>query len=168
MSLLSPATHQGRLAAGVWFTGAVAGIAGGFAEIAWIVLYGRAFGVDAGSVAQGVTHSIFPELPAASLAVALGIAIHLSLAILLGVAIVALLDRFWPRLRGQAFEPIAVVGLLVAVWAVNFFLVLPAINPAFVDLVPYGASLTSKVLFGVAAAFVLRLRHKSGPAVERA
>jgi hypothetical protein len=84
------------------------------------------------------------------------------------VAVAALLARFAPRLCGTAFEPVAVVGLLVAVWATNFFLVLPALNPGFVDLVPYGASLTSKVLFGVAAAFVLHFRHGSGPADERA
>ena len=36
----------------------------------------------------------------------------------------------------------------------NFFIVLPVINPAFVTLVLYGASLVSKILFGFAAAFV--------------
>jgi hypothetical protein len=42
------------------------------------------------------------------------------------------------------------------VWAVNFFVVLPVINPQFVDLVPYAISLVSKVLFGVAAAGTLQ------------
>jgi len=48
----------------------------------------------------------------------------------------------------------AVVGVLVLVWTMNFLVILPVVNPAFVTIVPYGASLTSKVLFGVAAALV--------------
>jgi hypothetical protein len=168
MMLSSLAVHRGRLANGVWITGTLAGVAGGGAEVLWIVLYGRVFGADAAVVAQAVTQAFFPGLPAATLAVALGIAIHMGLAIVLGMAIAVLLGRFAPRLRGTAFEPIAVVGLLFAIWAMNFFLVLPAIDPAFVDLVPYAASLTSKVLFGMAAAVVLQIRHKSSPARERA
>ena len=59
-----------------------------------------------------------------------------------------------PRLAGTVLEPVAVVTALVAVWAVNFFVVLPVVNPDFVTVVPYAASLISKTLFGVAAAFV--------------
>jgi hypothetical protein len=168
MTRKSHAIQSNRLTRSVWSLGALAGIAGGGAEVAWIAIYGRVFGADAGAVADGVTRSIFPGLSAGALAVPLGVAIHMSLAIVLGVAVAALLARFAPRLCGTAVEPVAVVGLLVAVWATNFFLVLPALNPGFVDLVPYGASLTSKVLFGVAAAFVLHFRHGSGPADERA
>jgi hypothetical protein len=46
--------------------------------------------------------------------------------------------------------------LLVIVWAVNFFLVLPALNPAFVTLLPYGVTLFSKVLFGIAMGWVVQ------------
>ena len=45
---------------------------------------------------------------------------------------------------------------LAGVWAINFFVVLPIVSPAFVHVVPYAVSLTSKLLFGVAAAAVLR------------
>ncbi len=45
---------------------------------------------------------------------------------------------------------------LVGVWAVNFFVVLPIVSPDFVHIVPYAVSLTSKLLFGVAAAEVVR------------
>ena len=67
----------------------------------------------------------------------------------------------------MALEPLAVVGLLIGIWATNFFLVLPAINPAFVALVPYTTSLISKVLFGAAAALVLRLLDEPHPAAAR-
>jgi len=166
---LTPATNFRRpVAPVVWSTGALAGFAGGSAEGAWIILYERFSGGEAAAVARGVTDSLFPGFAAAPLAIPLGVAIHMGLAILLGVAISVLLRSLLPRVSGRMVEPIAVVGLLVAVWATNFFVVLPAINPAFVGLVPYGASLISKVLFGVAAAIVLQLRRQPCPAAERA
>jgi ABC-type transport system involved in cytochrome c biogenesis permease subunit len=45
-----------------------------------------------------------------------------------------------------------ILAALVGVWAVNFFVLLPGISPAFIHLVPYPVSLVSKVLFGLAAA----------------
>ena len=48
------------------------------------------------------------------------------------------------------------LAALAGVWAVNFFVVLPIVSPAFVHIVPYAVSLTSKLLFGVAAAEVVR------------
>jgi hypothetical protein len=168
MSLTLRAAYSNYLAKHSWSTGVLAGIAGGIAEVAWILLYGRVFGVDAAVVADGVTWSLFPGYSGSPLAVPLGIAIHMGLAIVLGMAIAIMLARFWPRLSGTAFEAIVVVGLLVAIWAMNFFLVLPILNPSFVELVPNGASLTSKVLFGVAAAFVLQFRRESRPANQRA
>ena len=45
---------------------------------------------------------------------------------------------------------------LAAVWAINFFVILPVLSPAFVHLVPYSVSLMSKLLFGFAAAETLR------------
>jgi hypothetical protein len=45
---------------------------------------------------------------------------------------------------------------LAMVWAFNFFILLPLIDPAFVALMPYPASLLSKLLFGLAGAVMLR------------
>jgi hypothetical protein len=143
------------LATGVWSAGALAGLAGGSAEVAWIYLYGRVTDGQAGAVARGVTGSFFPDLAAASLGVPLGIAIHMGLAVLVGLAVTVMLRSLFPRMTGTALEPIAVVGALAAIWAMNFFVVLPVINPAFVGLVPYWVSLFSKVLFGIAAAQTL-------------
>ena len=54
------------------------------------------------------------------------------------------------------------------IWAVNFFVLLPAINPLFVELMPHGVTLLSKLLFAVAMAATLEhasvlagLRHVS-------
>jgi hypothetical protein len=42
---------------------------------------------------------------------------------------------------------------------VNFLLVLPYLNPHFVDLLPYSVTLASKLLFGLAAATVFRIER---------
>ncbi|MFQ5565862.1 MAG: hypothetical protein ACE5EU_05820 [Paracoccaceae bacterium] len=140
--------------------GIAAGFAGGAAEVAWIALYAQLSGTDAAAVANGVTVSLIPALAAAPAAVPLGIALHMALALLLGAAIAVLLRTGAPRLAGTLWEALAVIGLLVAVWAVNFLVVLPVINPGFVELVPLGVGLASKVLFGAAAASVLSYRSR--------
>ena len=47
------------------------------------------------------------------------------------------------------------MGSLAVVWLVNFTVVLPALNPAFVTLLPLWATLISKLLFGAAMTVVL-------------
>ncbi|VAW10044.1 hypothetical protein MNBD_ALPHA09-1502 [hydrothermal vent metagenome] len=140
-----------------WSTGVLAGLAGGAAEVLWIVIYQQLAGGEAANVARGVTAVVFPGLAMPTVAVPLGVAIHMGLAILLGIAVAVFVRAGLPRGAPAALEPLAVVGLLVLVWAMNFLVILPAINPAFVETVPYSVSLTSKVLFGVAAALALKL-----------
>jgi hypothetical protein len=132
--------------------GALAGAAGGLAEVLWIGLYAATTGADATEVARGVTSAVGFAMPAA--AAELGVAIHMALAIALGVA----LAFGWRALSvGLSYAPGIVgqhtilTGALAAVWAVNFFIVLPWISPGFVELVPYHISLASKLLFGLAA-----------------
>ena len=134
--------------------GFLAGLAGGLAEVAWIALYQTVTGHDAAIVARGVTESVLPAFAMSPAALPLGVAIHMALSVVLGLAIAIMVPRALPRLAGTVLEPVAVVTALVAVWAVNFFVVLPVVNPDFVTVVPYAASLISKTLFGVAAAFV--------------
>ncbi len=141
----------------MWSAGATAGLAGGAVEISWIAIYQNLSGGNAATVAAGVTQSLFPELATTAAAVPLGIAIHLGLAILLGIALAVFVHSLLPRSAPAVLEPVAVIGLLIGIWVINFFLILPVINPAFVTLVPYAASLTSKLLFGVAAALALKL-----------
>ena len=137
--------------------GAVAGLAGGAAEIAWILLYSGLGTVDGNSVAQGVTATFSSSLAVSSLGVTLGILIHMMIAILLGIAIALVSGKFLPEARSVLLEPCFVVTGLVCVWTVNFNLILPVINPDFVHLLPLEASLASKVFFGMAAALVLNV-----------
>jgi hypothetical protein len=135
-------------------SGLLAGAAGGLAEIAWVSLYATATGGNAAILARGVTTAagVTALMPAAPVSV--GIAVHMALAVSLGVALVGV----WQLLARR--DPISLYGFmltaLAAIWAVNFFVVLPAISPSFVDLMPYSVSLTSKLLFGLAAAETLR------------
>jgi hypothetical protein len=132
--------------------GVVAGVTGGLAEIVWITLYAGATGADPSTLARAVTtaagvSALFPSAP-----VALGVTVHMLLAAGLGIA----LSFGWRALsshRSNIANPFPfILAALVGVWAVNFFVLLPGISPAFIHLVPYPVSLVSKVLFGLAAA----------------
>lgn len=140
---------------GRWKLGALAGIAGGLAEIAWILLYSKLGNIDGSLVAQGVTSTFSGSLAVSSAGVTLGIIIHMMIAILLGIAIATFSRILLPPTRFKLMEPCFVISILIGVWALNFHLVLPVINPEFVHLVALETSLASKVLFGMAAAFVL-------------
>ena len=142
--------------------GVIAGAAGGLAEVAWVSLYAAATGGDPAVLARGVTTAagVTALLPASPVAV--GVAVHMTLAVMLGVllsGVWAALRRGGPRLSNP--YPF-MLAALAGVWAINFFVVLPIVNPAFVRIVPYAVSLMSKLLFGAAAATVLR----RWPAVE--
>jgi hypothetical protein len=141
--------------------GVVAGIAGGLAEIAWVTLYAEASGADPGVLARGVTtaagvSALFPTAP-----IALGVTVHMLIAVTLGIA----LSFGWRALSPHRLEIAGpfpfMLAALIGVWAVNFFVVLPMISPAFVFLMPYSASLVSKVLFGLAAAEAFRRQDVS-------
>ncbi len=142
--------------------GALGGIAGGCAEIAWIALYGAATGTPTDPVARGVVTSIVPALTTSAWAPSLGIAIHLGLAIALGVVLALGLRLVSRQVGAGRFDFSLVMLALAGVWAVNFFVALPELNPAFISLLPLGVTLLSKLLFGVAAAAVFRadgMRH---------
>jgi hypothetical protein len=96
-----------------------------------------------------------------------GVGVHMALAASRGVAVAIALRSAAHDLRGIKLYGAVTAGL-VAVWAVNFFVVLPVINPQFVDLVPYTVSFVSKVLFGVAAACTLQVVQIMRPATLQA
>jgi len=142
-----------RTAVHVAAIGTLAGLAGGLAEIVWIWTYAALTNSDASMVARSVTdtmqfrQSISPVLS--------GVGIHMALAAFLGIAVAIAMRSAADDLQGIRLYA-AVTAALVVVWAVNFFVVLPIINPQFVAVVPYTVSFVSKVLFGVAAAGTLQ------------
>jgi hypothetical protein len=125
----------------------------------WVTLYAGATGADPATLARAVTtaagvSALFPAAP-----VALGVTVHMALAVMLGIA----LSFGWRALSSRRLEianpfPVMLTAH-VGVWAINFFMVLPIISPAFIHLVPYPVSLVSKALFGLAAAAALRRQY---------
>src|SRR5262245_48780771 len=132
-----------------------AGLCGGMAEVAWIAAYGSLTGRSGMEVARQVALSVFPGIDGAAAGIAAaGIAIHLALSVAVALAYAA---AVWPLARrmGAAASTAVAAAALAAIWAFNFFVVLPLLNPAFVSLLPLGATLASKLLFGVAMACAL-------------
>ena len=133
----------------------LAGFAGGLAEVVWVGLYCALTPLTGQDVMREVAlavggGAIDPSWqPAAGLAVHFGLAI--ALAAVFGAALASLLERGMPV---GAVVPLAAVTL-VAVWANNFFVVLPAIAPGFVELMPLAVTAASKVLFGLSMGAVL-------------
>ncbi len=132
--------------------GTLAGLAGGLGEIVWIYLYAALTGNDAATVARGVSSAV--GLGSTEAPILLGIGIHMALAVALGVALAFALRPAFTHFKGKGATYATVVIILAGVWAANFLVVLPRVNPAFVSLVPFQISLLSKLLFGLAAAFV--------------
>jgi hypothetical protein len=136
--------------------GLLAGVAGGLAEVIWVSLYSAATGGNAAVLAHGITtvagmSALLPSAP-----VATGISVHMALAVLLGLAVTGLWQSVAAFRRSAASLYAVSLATLAAVWAMNFFVVLPVVSPMFVNLVPYSVSLISKLLFGLAAAETLR------------
>lgn len=137
--------------------GAIAGVAGGLTEIAVVALYSAGIGSDPAIVARGVTAatglvSVMPASP-----IATGILIHMAIAVVLGIALAFVWKTVRPHFSAGASLLPFMLAALTAIWAVNFFLVFPTVSPAFVHRLPYSVSLASKLLFGAAAAALLRL-----------
>jgi phosphate/sulfate permease len=137
----------------------LAGLCGGLAEVLWVGGYGYAgFSPLSGSeVARQITASIVPAAADSPLAVAFGIVIHFLLSALLGLTFAWLIWRPFLRKRGVVGTLLGSVAVLTLVWGVNFFAVLPFLNPAFVVLMPYGVTLASKIMFGIVMGLVLQV-----------
>jgi hypothetical protein len=82
----------------------------------------------------------------------------MALAVGLGIAVALACHLFASDTIGGRRMYLIVPAALIAVWAINFMVVLPLLNPDFVSLVSYPVSFVSKLLFGLGAAEVLRRR----------
>ncbi len=127
----------------------VAGLAGGLAEVLWIGASAMALGVDGWRVVREVAVTVLPVAADSSTAPALGFIVHFVLSIALAAGFVHVLERVRPQTGPGAWLAAAVVSLAI-VWSVNFLVVLPWLNPAFVTLLPFGITFISKLLFAVA------------------
>lgn len=126
------------------------GLAGGFAEIVWVLAIAMVIPLNTAELARQVTASVLPVFSASSMSVSIGIAIHLALSVSLAAVYLLTVGIMLEKYSGPAGQVIAGMLTLVVVWAVNFMLVLPVVNPAFILLVGYPVAFISKVLFGIA------------------
>ena len=70
-----------------------------------------------------------PSIGSSTLAMPLGIGIHIALAVMLGTALTAVLRSAEPRLRGAMPQLGISVGILLVIWAANFMAILYLANP---------------------------------------
>ena len=133
----------------------LAGLCGGLAEMGWIAAYSSASSTSAADVARGITATVLSSASDATWAPWAGVGIHLALSLALGLAFVLSLWGLSSARPGKGQIWVSAVIALVAVWAFNFLLILPALNNSFATLMPYGATLLSKALFGAAMAWTL-------------
>jgi hypothetical protein len=137
----------------------VAGAAGGAAEMLWVAAYSSAAPLAGADVARQVAASVIPDAVHLAFAPIWGVAIHMLLSILLGLALAKFLFySVVPRYGTSMLVPAALVAL-ACIWAINFFIVLPVLNASFVTLMPLAATLTSKLLFGAAMGWTLQSAH---------
>jgi hypothetical protein len=142
----------------------LAGLAGGTAELLWIMAYSSVNSVSSVTVAQQIVASIWPAAAQWPFAPVFGVFIHLVLSIILVALAAPILSRIATQNAGAGFIVTSAAILLALVWTVNFFIILPVVNPAFITLLPYSVSLASKLLFGVAMGMVLyNLRRPQNP-----
>ena len=135
----------------------IAGLIGGLCEVFWISIYSVLSDVSLSQVGREITHAVFPSLAANYYAPIMGVAIHFSLSILLALGFITCL---WPMLKNKSKQVLfaSTLSVLGLIWAFNFFVLLPVINPTFVILMPYTVTLVSKLLFAYGMAMYL---HKS-------
>lgn len=135
----------------------LAGIAGGTVEVVWVALYCLVSPLQASLIAAEITRSFLPEVTG-PFAVAAGLIIHYALSVLVaGTLSMTLLRLIADNLNMRSIISISIAAL-VAVWTLNFYVILPAVNPEFVTLMPYAVTLASKIGFGIAMGGVFGLR----------
>lgn len=137
------------------FTIILAGLAGGMIEIAWISIYSFFTSISATNVARQISATIMPNMADSYYAPMLGIFIHLMLSLILTIFFYVVILKHTVRRYGTLGIMSSSFITLGSVWAINFFIVLPMLNPSFISLMPFIVTLTSKLLFGAAMGWVL-------------
>jgi hypothetical protein len=111
--------------------------------------------LQATTVAREVIRTVFPAMAETSMAAEIGLIIHLVISLVLGVVFVWALGKHLARLYGSVGILAGSVTLLALILTINFLVVLPALNPVFVTLMPFAVTLGLKTLFGLAMTAVL-------------
>jgi hypothetical protein len=154
-------TNQNRRQPVTLTTLALAGLAGGIAEVAWVANYAAFAHLSSAQVLRQIVATASPTLAATPAAPALGMLMHLAFAVALAIFYGRLAWAPSHHRSGLGVSILTGTAALAMVWAINFFVLLPVLNPAFVLLMPYSVSLVSKLLFGAAMSWVLFARGRN-------
>lgn len=150
----------------------LAGLAGAFAEVAWVTLVCAMTPLSGVGVLRQVTASVLPWAVAEDWAPAFGLGLHFMLGVAIAWAFGVCVWQDGVRRGGARPTLAAALSRLTAIWIVNFFVLLPIINAAFVTLMPYGVTFASHLLFALAMAATLtarsRERTQAAPPLRRA
>jgi hypothetical protein len=129
------------------------GMAGGLAEVAVIGLYSAISDTNIATVGRQIAATVGLDNGSALA----GLGIHLALSAALGIALMFA----WNMLRTVSSGTMTLYSsasiALAAIWVMNFVVVLPALNPEFVTLLPYAITFLSKLMFGWTAARVAQI-----------
>ena len=139
----------------------LAGLAGGLAEIFWIVMYSAVTHTGGFEISRQITAAVLPVLADSPIAPTLGVVIHLVLSVFLAFLCCTVFMEPVARRFGHAGILLASLVVLAGIWAVNFLVILPILNPAFVTLLPFLVTLASKLLFGGTMGTVLNLGYRN-------
>ncbi len=132
----------------------IAGLAGGM-EVIWVSLYSSFSSVSGVEIARQVTASLFPFAADLSIAPMLGLIIHLLLSLVLVLLFITIVLKPVFVRYGKPGIMLSSLITLALVWKINFFIVLPLINPSFISLMPLLITFISKLLFGAVMGWTL-------------
>jgi hypothetical protein len=139
----------------------LSGLAGGMMEILWIALYGFVTPQDVSHVSREVALTLVPAARDWTLAPILGVGVHLMLSVTLSAGFVIFVWQPYVMRFGRLVTLLSATSVLSAIWAVNFYALLPVLNPYFLTLLPTAVTLMSKMLFGLAMGLTLGVAKKS-------
>ena len=115
----------------------LAGLAGGLAEIFWIVMYSAVTHTGGIEVSRQITTAVIPAWAEISIAPMLGVVIHLALSIVLAFFCCQIFIEPLTRRFGLAVIMPGSMVVLAGVWLINFHVLLPVISPVFITLLPF-------------------------------
>lgn len=139
----------------------LSGVAGGMMEILWVTLYSFFTPQDISHVSREVALTLIPAARHWTFAPMLGVGIHLMLSVTLSAGFVLFVWRPYVVRFGKLVTLLSAMSILSAIWAVNFYALLPVMNPYFLTLLPTTVTLVSKILFGLAMGMTLSVAKKS-------
>lgn len=148
---------QGLPLSKVLAAGGAAGLAGGLAEVVFMGGYSSVAGINPAEILRLITFTLFDTSVAFGPdGLWAGLLIHFTLSLFIGVSFslfarLALKGPF-TQAKALAWSSIA----LTAIWAFNFFVLLPVYNADFVQFVGVSPAFFSKLSFGVVMALGIR------------